>query len=90
MSNIGNPPCDVGVIRSRKADAPCAPAASNLCGEKAARIETAIDESFLAAFRLAMLIAAGLAVASAVAAAVIIEGKERAAPAERVVQTAPA
>src|SRR5829696_2260792 len=25
LSNIGNPPCDVGVIRSHKADAPCAP-----------------------------------------------------------------
>ncbi|HJQ29667.1 MAG TPA: MFS transporter, partial [Rubrobacter sp.] len=25
MSNIGNPPCDVGVIQSGKADAPCAP-----------------------------------------------------------------
>ena len=23
MSNIGNPPCDIGVIRSRRADAPC-------------------------------------------------------------------
>jgi EmrB/QacA subfamily drug resistance transporter len=25
LANIGNPPCDVGVIRSRQADAPCAP-----------------------------------------------------------------
>lgn len=25
MSNIGNPPCNVGVMRSRKADTPCAP-----------------------------------------------------------------
>jgi EmrB/QacA subfamily drug resistance transporter len=25
LANIGNPPCDVGVIRSRKADAPCVP-----------------------------------------------------------------
>ena len=52
--------------------------------ETAAEIETAIKESFLAGFRLAMFIAAGLAVASAVAAAIIIEGKGRAAPAERM------
>jgi EmrB/QacA subfamily drug resistance transporter len=52
--------------------------------ETAAEIEAAIKESFLAGFRLAMFIAAGLAVASAVAAAIIIEGKDRAAPAERM------
>ncbi len=53
-------------------------------GATAARIESAVDEAFLGAFRLAMLVAAGLALASAVAAALIIEGKGRAAPAETV------
>ena len=77
-------------LESEKVDLGGAESPSGVSGEKAAQIERAIDESFLAAFRLAMLIAAGLAVASAVAAAVIIEGKERAAPAERVGQTAPA
>ncbi len=47
------------------------------------KIEHAIHESFLAGFRLAMFIAAGLAVASAVAAAAIMEGKGRTAEAER-------
>jgi hypothetical protein len=57
----------------------------------AVKIERAIQESFLAGFRLAMFIAAGLAVASALAAAVMIEGKARTAPAERASQeTAPA
>ena len=41
----------------------------------AASIERAVDESFVGAFRLSMYIAAGLAVASALAAAVLIEGK---------------
>jgi hypothetical protein len=55
------------------------------------KIERAIQESFLAGFRLAMFIAAGLAVASALAAAVMIEGKAHTAPAERASQeTAPA
>ncbi|HEX5915834.1 MAG TPA: MFS transporter [Rubrobacter sp.] len=48
----------------------------------AVEIERAIQESFLAGFRLAMFIAAGLAVASAVAAALIIEGKGSTAPGE--------
>jgi EmrB/QacA subfamily drug resistance transporter len=57
----------------------------------AVKIERAIQESFLAGFRLAMFIAAALAVASALAAAVMIEGKARTAPAERASQeTAPA
>jgi EmrB/QacA subfamily drug resistance transporter len=60
--------------------------------ERAKKIETAINHSFLNAFRLAMYIAAGSALASAVAAAIIIEGKGRAAPAEKVPEgeTAPA
>jgi len=57
----------------------------------AARVETAVDESFVAGFRVAMLAAAGLALASAVASALIIEGKGRAAKApERGTEAAPA
>jgi hypothetical protein len=43
--------------------------------DTAAAIERAVDESFVSSFRVAMYIAAGLAVASALAAAVLIEGK---------------
>ena len=43
----------------------------------AAQIERAVDESFVAGFRLAMYVAAGLALASALASALIIEGKGR-------------
>jgi len=59
---------------------------SDVSEATAVKIERAIQESFLAGFRLAMFIAAGLAVASAVAAAVIMEGKGRTAPAARTVQ----
>jgi hypothetical protein len=52
----------------------------------AVKIERAIQGSFLAGFRLAMFMAAGLAVASAVAAAAIMEVKRRIAPAERAGQ----
>jgi len=49
---------------------------SGVSDETGVEIQRAIHESFLAGFRLAMFIAAGLAVASALAAALIIEGKE--------------
>jgi hypothetical protein len=52
-----------------------------LGGAAAAAVQRAIEESFVAGFRIAMYIASGLAVASALAAAVLIEGKgERASP----------
>jgi hypothetical protein len=61
---------------------------------QADKLEHAIHASFLAGFRLAMLIAAGLAVASAVAATLIMKGKDRTTKAERTSQpegkTAPA
>jgi len=67
---------------------------SGVSQETGVKIERAIHESFLAGFRLAMFIAAGLAVASSVAAAVIMEGKGRTAQTKRTGQpegkTAPA
>jgi MFS family permease len=71
-------------LEAEKVDLGGAEVPSGVGEETAEEIETAVDESFLAAFRLAMFIAAGLAVASAVAAAIIIEGKGRAVPAEKV------
>ena len=43
--------------------------------EKSTAVERAIDEAFVAGFRMAMFVAAGLALMSAVAAAILIEGK---------------
>jgi EmrB/QacA subfamily drug resistance transporter len=79
-------------LEAEKVDLGGAEVPSGVGGETGAEIETAIKESFLAGFRLAMFIAAGLAVASAAAAAIIIEGKGHAAPAQRAPEgeTAPA
>ena len=71
-------------LEAEKVDLGGAEVPPGVSEETAAEIEAAIKESFLAGFRLAMFIAAGLALASAVAAAIIIEGKGRAAPAERM------
>src|SRR5215213_5113328 len=81
-------------LEAEKVNLGGAEAPSSVSNDTGAKIEHAIRESFLAGFRLAMFIAAGLAVASALAAAVIIEGKRRPARAEKVGQpegrTAPA
>jgi MFS family permease len=58
--------------------------------ETSAAIERAVRESFVTSFRIAMYIAAGLALASAVASALIIEGKGRAARSEPEGEAAPA
>ena len=64
-------------LESSKVDLAGAETPQGLSEGQAAGVEEAVDESFVGAFRLIMLVAAGLAVASAVAAAVLIEGKGR-------------
>jgi hypothetical protein len=86
VQTLDIPPHAQRQLESGKVDLGGAEPPSGVSGEKAAQVERAIDESFLAAFRLAMFIAAGLAVASAVAAAVIIEGKGSTAPVQRAGQ----
>ena len=94
VENLDLPPQAQQQLEAEKVDLGAAEVSEGVGGGTAARIENAVDEAFLGAFRLAMLVAAGLALASAVAAALIIEGKGRAAPAETGVQpeggTAPA
>jgi EmrB/QacA subfamily drug resistance transporter len=58
--------------RIKLADAQVPP---NVSGELRARLERAIDESFVAGFRLAMLVAAGLALASGLSAWLLVEGR---------------
>jgi EmrB/QacA subfamily drug resistance transporter len=62
-------------LESEKVDLGGAEVPEGVDAGTAASIERAVDESFVGAFRLSMYIAAGLAVASALAAAVLIEGK---------------
>jgi MFS family permease len=68
-------------LESETRDLAGAEVPQGVTGEAAAAVERAVEETFVGAFRLAMYIASGLAVASALAAAVLIEGKgERASP----------
>jgi hypothetical protein len=69
-------------LEAAKADLGAAEAPESVDAGTAARIERAIDESFVAAFRAVMLVSAGLALMSALAAALLV-GDWRAQPASR-------
>ena len=115
LFNIGNPPCDVGVIRSRRADAPCEETsrpwvlAATIIGSAMAFPGTGgsywptfFPAIVVLGFGMALVIApltttamnsvsgrhSGLAVASAVAAALIMEGKRSTAQTQRTGQPA--
>ena len=62
-------------LESEKVDLAGTEVPEGVDGETTAALERAVEEAFVAAFRLAMLIAAGLAVTSALAAAALIGGK---------------
>ena len=75
IANLDLTPDQRATLESEKVDLAGAEVPEGMSGEAAVAVEQAIDEAFVGAFRLAMFIAAGLAVASALAAAILIEGK---------------
>src|SRR5215212_3134287 len=81
-------------LEAEKVDLAGAEVPDRLGDETAAEVQRAIRDSFVAGFRVAMFVAAGLALASAVAAGIMIEGKGRAVrseePARAGSKTAPA
>jgi EmrB/QacA subfamily drug resistance transporter len=82
VQDLDLPPKAQQQLEAEKVNLGGAEAPPGVGGKTREQIETAIERSFLDAFRLAMYIAAGSALASAVAAAIMIEGKDRPAPAE--------
>jgi MFS family permease len=73
-------------LESEKVDLAGAEVPEGVNGESAVEVEQAVDEAFVGAFRLTAYISAGLAVASALAAAVLIEGKGQAAKPEEAAE----
>jgi EmrB/QacA subfamily drug resistance transporter len=65
-------------LEAEKVDLAGAEVPEGLDDRTAAAVQRAIDEAFVAGYRVAMLIAAGLAAVSAVVAGIMIEGKGRA------------
>ncbi len=62
-------------LEAQKGNLGAAQVPKGLSGETAAAVQKAIEESFVAGFRIAMFVAAALALASAVAAGIMVEGK---------------
>lgn len=77
MADLNIPAEARAAMDERKVELGAARPPENVGGETAAAIEGAVDESFVAGFRLAMYIAAGLALASALVSATIIRGKSQ-------------
>ncbi len=78
VANLDLPPEAHQQLEAGKVDLGGAQVPEGLEGETSQAVERAIDEAFVAGFRIAMFVAAGLALASAVAAGILIEGKGRA------------
>ena len=77
IDGLGLPAAAREQLGERKVDLAGAETPAGLGARQAAAVEEAVDESFVGAFRLIMLVSAGLAVASAIAAGILIEGKGR-------------
>src|SRR5918998_2822953 len=75
VNDLDLPPEAVQQLEGEKANLGGAEVPEGLSGGTAAAVDAAIAEAFVAGFRVAMLVAAGLALLSALAAALIIEGK---------------
>ena len=60
-----------------------AQAPEGLGAAQSANVERAIEESFISGYRVVMLVAAGTALASALSAAILIEGKKPGRSAEQ-------
>ena len=69
-------------LETEKVDLGAAQVPEGVSGQVAADVKQAVAESFVAGFRVAMVTAAGLAMASTGASALIIEGKGSAARTE--------
>ena len=82
MTELDLPPEARQQLDAEKVNLGAAKVPEDLGGATAAAVQKAIEESFVAGFRMAMYVAAGLALASAVAAGILVEGKGQAVRSE--------
>ena len=77
LASVDLPPAARESMEEEKVRLGAAEPPEGVSEEQAARVEEAVDAAFITGFRVVMLVSAGLAVASALAAAILIEGKGR-------------
>jgi hypothetical protein len=75
VAGLDLPPEAQQQLEAQKVNLGAAQVPKGLSGETAAAVQKAIEESFVAGFRIAMFVAAALALASAVAAGIMVGGK---------------
>jgi EmrB/QacA subfamily drug resistance transporter len=75
LANLNLPPGPRQQLEEQKLRLGAAQAPEGLDTVQSARVERAIDESFVSGYRVVMLVAVAMAVASAVSAAILLEGK---------------
>jgi EmrB/QacA subfamily drug resistance transporter len=72
-------------LEGEKIQLGAAQAPEGLDAAQSANVERAIDEAFVAGYRVVMLVAVAMALASAVSAALLLEGKKRKGSAEQTI-----
>lgn len=75
LSSLDLPPKAQATLQSEKGDLGAARVPEGLGAKKSAAVKGAVAESFVAGFRVAMFVAAALALASALTSAIMIEGE---------------
>ena len=70
------PPSQKATLQSEEVNIGANDIFEGASGEDRAAIDRAVDQAFISAFRFAMIISAGMAVTSAIAAALLIQGKK--------------
>jgi len=78
VSGLDLPQWAVQQLESEKVDLGAAEVPQGIGAETAARVDRAIAQSFVSGFRIAMYLAAALALVSSLTAAIMIEGKGKA------------
>ena len=89
LASVDLPPAARESIEEEKIRLGAAEPPEGVSDEQAARVEEAVDVAFLTGFRVVMLVSAVLAVASALAAALLIQGKGRPERSEKAKQAEP-
>jgi EmrB/QacA subfamily drug resistance transporter len=74
------PPGQKAALRAEKVNLGANDILKDASAEERVAIDRAVDQAFIGAFRLAMLVSAGMALTSAIAAALLIQGKKNDEP----------
>jgi EmrB/QacA subfamily drug resistance transporter len=85
LADVNLPPAVKQQLEGEKIQLGAAQAPEGLDAEQRAKVDLAIDEAFVSGYRVVMLVAVAMALASAVSAALLLEGKKPKGSAEQTI-----